>query len=387
MTTNEQAAGAKSNGDPGGKAERSPGRGGVWAGLLMFVSGLGFETVVATLATPLVLRLLGPVVILLGVLTVARSGAPFHRDRVRESRWKLWLSWGAAAALLLTYLWQLTTWHAESYELAVRETGLWPGLATVVCLTTATTIALQTVLRPRPSLPRSLASLGLLLVGLAGVSAGVDGFAYGMPTAGALLLLLGFSGLLAGMGVLTNGITLLRIAALLCGVLGVWIGMGTLPYELPVAIMFLLFGASGLLCGVSLLTDGHRLLPGVASLLVGVAISLGSVGSLVEGDLRFGLPLLLLGVAASLVGVKALTQRIRRPGVTVFLLASAVSLLGVSLLIERVTLLSIAFLLFGPALLLLDVAEMPNKSRLRTNLDRVLAYLRAPAPSDDDRRD
>jgi hypothetical protein len=368
--------------------------GWAWAGPFCFVAGIGFDVVIGTLDTPLALRLLAPVIILLGVLTVARSGSAFHRGRVRDARWKLWIAWTITAALVLAHLW-LTTWTS-------REDGFWAALATAACLTTAATIGLQTVLAHRPRLPVALAAQAALLGGvtllLLGLTFLTDETPFISPVMlGAVVLVLcGLASLLGGVVALLFGValpgirTLVGIATVLLGATFLLAGVAKLAYEATLeGIPPLLIGVATLLAGIAILLYGTARSHRVAFLLGGTAGPLGAVASLVigvtamlDGRVSWGVANALIGVALLLLTAMHLTGRRTLGGIAILVSGVAFLLFGVTTLIEG------GDTPFGVANVLLGLAVLIERVLLRGRPSRALAYLRAPVPLDnDDHRD
>lgn len=384
MTVDPPGAATEKSGSSVGKTERREGAGWVLIGLFSAVAGLGFETVVGALDTPQALRLLAPATVLLGVLITARAGGPFHRERLRDARWKLWLGWTATVALVVTYLW-LTTG-------ASLEDGFWPTFLTTTCLTVAATVSLQTVLRPRPPLSITLLALAVLLGGVAALLFGVTFMlSEGGWPAGVTCLLFGVAGLLLGVTFLLGESWLFGVALLLFGV------------------GCLLFGVTFLLGGGGWKLGGAALLGGVALLGFGVlSLLLGGIWLFTRELLLIGVALLLLGVTylpggvsgwlhnvATLVNVAVMlfARPFRlgdgswRSGVAFLLLGVAVLPFGVSLLLGEgsrqfgvaLLLLGVAVLLGGITFLLGDGGGTPARW-----IGRGLDYMRSPVRHEDD---
>jgi hypothetical protein len=361
------------------------------AAALFFLIALVASTVAPELGWSLLLRLLVPVIALVGaVVLFAYSGEEFHRDRVREARGKWLAAWITTATFLGAYF-GLTVWASQA-------DGFWITFLTAACLAAAATISLRTVLIPRPDLDDTLSSLALLLGAVAILVSGVGVLFGGDQLSGALLLLYGVTMLLLGLSYLNDDKRLTGVAFLLGAVGslsrsvslladGNWLG----------GVVLLLFGVALLLLGVWYLTGGDRSIAVAALLPGGIAFLLGAVASLTDGDRLIGVAFLLLGVSTLLVGVGELRIRFRAPGdslrlggVAMLVFGGGMLLVGLALLSGEtfrvgfvVVLLGVAALLLGAATLLLGIVILTDR-RAQNWAHRIKRYLRAPVRRGDD---
>ncbi|WP_454857557.1 hypothetical protein [Promicromonospora soli] len=346
------------------------------AGLFLYLAGVATDAVAVELGSSIVLRLLAPVLVVLGVAIVARAGGPFHRGRIREARWKLWTAWLATAVLLGAYL-----------TLTVRASqadGFWITFLTAACLTTAATIALHTTLTTRPGLDRILMSLATPLVGVATLLLSVAELTSGQWLYGIAGLLAGVMFLLLGVAALTYGTLLLCGACLSGGVALLLYGAVAFTHGTPLlGAALLVSSVAVLLLGVVFLTGRTRLF-GVALLLAGVAFLLVGADPLTNGHLVIGVAGLLSGVATLLIVVAVVRYGAAAETDGRLLFSAGILLTGVATLLTGVDALLLGKLLLGVAGLVLGIASLTIVRRLRGRPCRVLAHLRAPAPPVDD---
>jgi hypothetical protein len=357
---------------PPGPASKAP-----LVGLFLYLAGLATEAVVGELGSSIFLRLLAPVMVLLGVAIVARAGGPFHRSRIREARWKLWTAWFATAVLLAAYLMLMAR--------ASQADGFWITFLTAACLTAAATIALQTTLTSHPDFADILTSLGGQLLAVAFLLLGVAALADGLWFDGVRYVLFGGAFLLLGVAALTDGRPLIAVGSLLAVASFMPFDVGVLAQgDMLFTVPLLMLSIGIVLISVAIGIRRIRLL-GAAIMVPGVGTVLLSVAFLSTGYLLYSAAALLSGVTMTLLGGVYLHGGVATTYVRLFhgigftSFGSGFLLIGVAMLLGQDLLLGIGTLVFGGAFLLLGVTRLTGH-HLRDRLVRVLAHARAPAP-------